>query len=1095
MTPGGSRLRQVAELARSVAGALELGTVLRHVIAAVEELRPRGVWVNIRLVDAEAGGFRLAASGGEAVQTAVPVIPFGPSLTQTVAQTRKPLLVTDALADPRVHRWADARFPVYYGVPIEAGGTVFGVLNVACPAGAPLTDEEQEIIDVLAGHTAVALRNAAVLAESEARRRAAEAMADVARGLSQTLDPDAIGQRIADTLLPLLGVRASGLYRLDPASGDLIAVAATGDVGPTPARGLVFRRGTGTVGVAVRERQPVVTADVLSDPRIALDAEQRRRVEQTGYRAVLAVPLIANERVIGALWVGDRAGRVFSDDDRRFAETFAAQAAVALENTRLFALEIARRRQLEALSEIERELAAELNTDALLRLVVERAARLFAGNGTIYMAEGDGLTPRAWTDTGTFPDVSPRVGEAVVGRSAEQRRGLIVNDYATSSWAVPQYLAIGVTRVMASPLLLRDRLLGVISMNRIGETAPPFSADDLAGLERFATQAAVALRNAALYEDAQRRRGEAEELARVARSLTSSLDLRAVAERVVQSVLPLFGAAGATLRLVQADGSLLAVAIAGRSAEHFGASHVFPPRAGVAGRAVTEGRPVWVRDICSDPTVELPEDVRRRVAGSGLGAVLAVPLRAKGEIVGALTVVDRIDREFLSTEIDLLQAFGDQAALALENARLYESREARAVRLRTLARLNQIISASLDVDEVLAGIARAAADLMNAPLVAIRIADEAARTLHLRAFSDAAMGSDHPAPARRYGEGVTGWVAIHRIAVNIPDLFADDRGEAHDWFRSHGLRSVVCVPILFQESLLGIITLYGREPFRHTADDRDLLDGFVAQAGVAIRNARLYTGQQERASRLRTLARLNQLVSSSLDMRQVLAGIARAAAEIISAPFVSFWLVDPATRTLSVGAVSDDAMWHDYPLAALSFAQGGVIGEVAARGRAIEIADVFADRRILAPTWFAKHGFSSYVGLPITFQDTVLAVLNLNGRAPFRFSEADFDLLEIFAAQAAVAIRNARLYEELRVAHERLEHSQDQLVQTERLRALGEMAAGVAHEINNPIGVISMFAQLLSEESKEKAPESYEKLRTIEQQAEHVGSIVKDLLR
>ncbi len=1060
MTSAGSGLRRVADLARSVSGALELGGVLRHVVAAIEALRPR-VFVVLRFTDREAGGFRLAASGGAAVDDARSLVPFGAGLTEVVAQTRKPLLVLDAPADPRAQPWSNAEFPVYYGVPIEVGETLLGVLNVAFPAGEPPTDEEQEIIDALAGHAAVALRNARLLAESEARRRSAEAIAEVGHALSQTLDPDAVGKQIAGTIRTLLGTVASALYRLDPASGDLVAVAVDGDNGGTGERGVVLRRGTGVVGLAVRERHPVVTVDLLTDPRIALDPQAHARAERDGYRAVLAVPLTVKQRVIGALAVGDRAGRVFDAEERRLIQTFADQAALALENARLFALESSRRRQLEALAEIGRELAAELNTDALMKIIVERASQLFAANGAIYLVEGDGLRPRAWTQHGTFPDHRPVFGQAMVGRCADQRRGVIVNDYALSSSALPRFVALGVKRAMASPLVVRDRLLGIITMNRIGDGAAPFSPEDLAALDRFATQAGIAVRNATLYEEAQRRRGEAEELARVARTLTSSLDVRSVGERVVDSVLPLFGAQAASLRLLQPDGSLAAVAQTGRSGEPLEPSHVYPSRGGVAGRAVSEGRAVWSSDVLQEPGLALPDDLRQRVQAAGLLAVLAVPLRAKGEVVGALSIADRGGREFRPAEVDLLQAFADQAALALDNARLYEGRETRAARLRALARLNQIISSSLDVDEVLRSIARAAAELIDAPFVAISIADEATRTLVQRAFSDDRLGADRPDTVRRYGEGGTGWVAVHRRPLNVPDVFADDRIQSREWFRAHGLRSCLTLPILFQESLLGVLMLCGREAFRLGADDSDLLDGFVAQAAVALRNARLYGGQQERASRLRTLTRLNQLVSSSLDMRHVLGGIARAAAELMSAPFVSFWLVDPETQTLRVGAVSDEEMWRDYPAGELAFDEAGVLGEVATTGRAVEIPDVASDQRVLAPRWFAAHGLTSYLGLPITFQGSVLAVLNVNGRAPFRGSDADYDLLEIFAAQAAVAIRNARLFEELSVAHERLAKSQDQMVQTERLRALGEMAAGVAHDFNNLLAVILGRTDLL----------------------------------
>jgi signal transduction histidine kinase len=120
-----------------------------------------------------------------------------------------------------------------------------------------------------------------------------------------------------------------------------------------------------------------------------------------------------------------------------------------------------------------------------------------------------------------------------------------------------------------------------------------------------------------------------------------------------------------------------------------------------------------------------------------------------------------------------LASFADQAAIAIENARLYEALEARLARFQVLTRLNQLISASLDMDEGLREIATAAATLMDAAFVRIRIADTATQTLELRTGSNAADASDHPFKTVRFGEGVVGWVAMHRQPLHIPDVFLE----------------------------------------------------------------------------------------------------------------------------------------------------------------------------------------------------------------------------------------------------------------------------------------------------------------------------------
>jgi signal transduction histidine kinase len=174
-----------------------------------------------------------------------------------------------------------------------------------------------------------------------------------------------------------------------------------------------------------------------------------------------------------------------------------------------------------------------------------------------------------------------------------------------------------------------------------------------------------------------------------------------------------------------------------------------------------------------------------------------------------------------------------------------EDHLARARRLQTLTRLNQLISASLDMDHLLREIAQAAATLMQAPLVGFFIADEAAHTLTVRAFSDAATGADFLVENFHFGEGAVGWVATHRRPLHIPDLFADDRYSGRDWAQAHALRSFLAVPVLLEARLLAVLALYGQEPFAVGPEEQVLLDNFVAQAAVAIRNASLYAAEAE----------------------------------------------------------------------------------------------------------------------------------------------------------------------------------------------------------------------------------------------------------
>src|SRR3989441_10968441 len=155
----------------------------------------------------------------------------------------------------------------------------------------------------------------------------------------------------------------------------------------------------------------------------------------------------------------------FDEADIRLTEAFADQAALALENARLFALETARRAHIETLAAVERELAAELDLDRLLALIVERASRLFGAEGAIYLVEpaGQTLAPSAWSEGASF-DQRITFGVGLVGSCALERQGRLVNDYAASPYARPEPVGGGARHAIVQPLVLRDRLLGVIGL-------------------------------------------------------------------------------------------------------------------------------------------------------------------------------------------------------------------------------------------------------------------------------------------------------------------------------------------------------------------------------------------------------------------------------------------------------------------------------------------------------------------------------------------------------------------------------------------------------------------------------------------------------
>jgi signal transduction histidine kinase/DNA-binding response OmpR family regulator len=297
------------------------------------------------------------------------------------------------------------------------------------------------------------------------------------------------------------------------------------------------------------------------------------------------------------------------------------------------------------------------------------------------------------------------------------------------------------------------------------------------------------------------------------------------------------------------------------------------PGKGIGGQVLFTKRPFRTDNYAEDP--RFSKDYMTWAHVNGTIASMVVPILIGDEVEGLLIVANHSPRPFTDADEAVLVRLANHVGIAIQNARLYENQQVRAARLSTLTRLNQLISSSLDIDAVLREIAQAAATLLGVPCVRIWSADETTQTLELRATSDEQMGADYPRRTVPFGELSVGWVAAHRCPLHIPDVMADERVVSRAWFRAHDLHSLLAVPIIHQEQLLGVMAAFGRQPFNLAPDDQALLDNFVAQAAVAIRNASLYAAETaaRAAAEAATRAKSEFLANMSHEIRTPMNGI------------------------------------------------------------------------------------------------------------------------------------------------------------------------------------------------------------------------------
>jgi len=367
--------------------------------------------------------------------------------------------------------------------------------------------------------------NARLLEERWTRLQETRALTGIGRLLSERLDPDVVGERIAESLRSLLGGGSAVVYRLDDDSANLLAMAvAHGPATPTAGWRPVREIGSGAVGLAMRERRTITSPDVLADARIDIPPALRAHMNEGPDRAILAVPLLTQDRLIGVLAVRTATGTVFDARAVQLAEALADQAAITLEHARLFAEQERRRREAEVLADLARTIGAAPELATVLRRVAEAAQELCGSDGSVIglrIPESDAVRLRYWTSPwyGALGETRVEPGQGLGGRVLQERRPLRTSDYLRDARIGPHHAErirqLRIQAKMAVPILIDDRVEGLLYVDN--RTARAFTDQHESVLVRLAAQAAIAIRNAQILEAEQIARGTAERLVRALR--------------------------------------------------------------------------------------------------------------------------------------------------------------------------------------------------------------------------------------------------------------------------------------------------------------------------------------------------------------------------------------------------------------------------------------------------------------------------------------------------------------------------------------------------------------------------------------------------
>jgi GAF domain-containing protein/HAMP domain-containing protein len=993
-------------------------------------------------------------------------------------------------------------FRAVLSVPLMRENNAYGALFVWRPEPGLFSPDKVALLETFARQAAIAIDNVRLFNQTKEALDQQTAISEILRVTSGSpTDVQPVLQTVAERAAILCEAQFAQVVLVEDNALNIAAThslveGATDDLeDPALMTGPFPLKPTYITGRCALEARTIHYADVTEvlEHEFPDAVENQRRF---GFRAVLGVPLTREKGVYGVLYVWRREPRAFTSDQVALLETFARQAAIAIDNVRLFnetkeALE-QQRASGEVLSAISSSIA---DTKPVFDVILAACQRLFAGHTVgVTVLRDDGMLDVAANAGDTYEPLktmfpAPLDRETASGLAILDRRVTVFAD--VESGEMPDRsrigcLSMGTMSMIFAPMLYEGRAIGTLWVGR--PFKGPFSDKLVSLLRTFAEQAVIAIQNARLVNETREALDQQRASGEVLSAISSSIaDTKPVFEVILASCQRLFDGHNVGVIVMRPDGMLDVGAYKGEGLTEL-SNAVFPcpvDRHSGGGLAILERRVVEFPDTDSD---DMPDRARKGTHAIGVGSIVFAPMLSEGRALGALWVGRRYKGAFGEKQVALLRTFAEQAAIAIQNARLFnETKEALDQQRASGEVLSAISSSIADVAPVFDVILGNCQRLFGARNVGVTLLHDD-NMLDIDAHVGPGIDQLKRLFPQKLGRNVgSGMAILEKRMLTFPDIDAPDVPPVlREGSHALGDKSFLFAPMMLGDRAIGALWL-GRD-FKGAFLDKEiaLFKTFTEQAVIALQNSRLFNETREALEQQKASGEVLSVISSSVaDTRPVFDKILESCERLFSGTRLGILRLHDG---MLEAAALRGSEWEDWKrMWPRPLDRDTVSGVAILEHRAVDFPDSDAPGYpAFARSTGKLLGYQALAAAPLIVEGQAIGALWVGRATKGALSTKQLQLLSTFADQAVIAIQNAGMVQEIQQKSRELEVASQHK---------SEFLANMSHELRTPLNAIIGFSEVLLERMfGELNVKQDDYLKDIHSSGKHLLSLINDIL-